>query len=316
MVHVLPFYLFFCLMCGLGSLLVLAVALKRSGERLLFWLIAFILGMGVAVFSNLLIFYSAINLSRDITRAFYLQMLVAAPFSGLLFASGPIFLHGFLDVPWKRVGNAAVAAAAACAAVVAPLAASYVPGEGRLSYPRGGVLVDVVHLCLILYSLGMAVAFRGRVADGRKRKLLDRFLILTVLFLPGFAHDLFYFAARGGMDRLPATFVFFPLYFCAVAGGSAYVGLAWLIRGRLAAAAPKAPASPSRPDLPGLSERELEIVGLVLGGLGNKQIAARLGLSVKTVNNHLYSLYQKLGINSRWELIARVHGPGARGSTA
>jgi DNA-binding NarL/FixJ family response regulator len=55
-----------------------------------------------------------------------------------------------------------------------------------------------------------------------------------------------------------------------------------------------------------LSERERGVARLILEGLGNKQIAARLSISTKTVNNHVYNLFQKLGINSRFELISRL----------
>lgn len=52
----------------------------------------------------------------------------------------------------------------------------------------------------------------------------------------------------------------------------------------------------------GISERELEVVTGVLGGLANKDIADRLFISPKTVENHLYRIYQKLGINNRLQL--------------
>lgn len=56
----------------------------------------------------------------------------------------------------------------------------------------------------------------------------------------------------------------------------------------------------------GLSDREAEIVQLVVGGKSNKEIAAALALSASTVKNHIYRIYQRLEINSRFELIERV----------
>lgn len=58
----------------------------------------------------------------------------------------------------------------------------------------------------------------------------------------------------------------------------------------------------------GLSERETEVVGLVTAGLSNAAIAARLGLSDKTVKNHLSSVFAKLGVSSRTEALARWQG--------
>src|SRR5262245_32365646 len=52
----------------------------------------------------------------------------------------------------------------------------------------------------------------------------------------------------------------------------------------------------------GLPPREAEILRLVAEGLGNKQIARRLGVAVTTVRTHLNSLYGKLRVESRVEL--------------
>jgi DNA-binding NarL/FixJ family response regulator len=48
--------------------------------------------------------------------------------------------------------------------------------------------------------------------------------------------------------------------------------------------------------------RETDIVRLVGKGLGNKEIASKLGVSVTTVRSHLNSVYDKLGPASRVEL--------------
>ncbi|HEV3096149.1 MAG TPA: helix-turn-helix transcriptional regulator [Candidatus Dormibacteraeota bacterium] len=49
----------------------------------------------------------------------------------------------------------------------------------------------------------------------------------------------------------------------------------------------------------GLTLREVEILRLVAAGMTNRQTAERLGLSIRTVDAHLRSIYAKLGIKSR-----------------
>jgi len=50
-----------------------------------------------------------------------------------------------------------------------------------------------------------------------------------------------------------------------------------------------------------LTPREQEVLKLVCHGLSNKEIAQRLLLSVRTVENHLANIYGKLGVRSRTE---------------
>jgi DNA-binding CsgD family transcriptional regulator/N-acetylneuraminic acid mutarotase len=50
-----------------------------------------------------------------------------------------------------------------------------------------------------------------------------------------------------------------------------------------------------------LSEREVEILKLVSEGLSNKEVAARLFISVNTVKVHLANIFQKIGVASRTE---------------
>jgi len=55
-----------------------------------------------------------------------------------------------------------------------------------------------------------------------------------------------------------------------------------------------------------LTLREAEVAGLVAEGLRNREISQRLNLSVHTVKNYLYRVYEKLGLSSRVELTAHV----------
>lgn len=49
----------------------------------------------------------------------------------------------------------------------------------------------------------------------------------------------------------------------------------------------------------GLTDREIEVLALLAGGLTNRQIAQRLTLSVKTVGHHVEHAYIKIGVNTR-----------------
>jgi two-component system nitrate/nitrite response regulator NarL len=81
----------------------------------------------------------------------------------------------------------------------------------------------------------------------------------------------------------------------------------WVGRKRetdLAAALRDLAASHPRPSRKqfGLTPRELEIIGVILGGYSNSDIAARVSISEKTVKHHLTNIFDKLGVSNRLEL--------------
>lgn len=57
-----------------------------------------------------------------------------------------------------------------------------------------------------------------------------------------------------------------------------------------------------------LTGQELQVVQLAASGLTNKEIAARLFLSPRTIGHHLYKAYPKLGVTARGELADLVGG--------
>lgn len=56
----------------------------------------------------------------------------------------------------------------------------------------------------------------------------------------------------------------------------------------------------------GLSERELEVLTMMLDGLAYKEIASRMRVSIHTVKSHVYNLFRKMDVRSRHQLIHRI----------
>ena len=52
-----------------------------------------------------------------------------------------------------------------------------------------------------------------------------------------------------------------------------------------------------------LSDREQKVIALVCDGLSNKKIAEKLGVTEGTIKGHLHTIYEKLGVRSRIELM-------------
>jgi DNA-binding NarL/FixJ family response regulator len=91
-----------------------------------------------------------------------------------------------------------------------------------------------------------------------------------------------------------------------------YSGSEWVEfigRPRAAVPAPARTTTPSPENL-GLTPRELELTSLVVSGLKNRDVAARLGISEGTAKLHLYNVYKKLGVANRVELVLRARSAG------
>ena len=69
-------------------------------------------------------------------------------------------------------------------------------------------------------------------------------------------------------------------------------------------AIPRGPRPATRANPAGLTDRQAEILRLVVDGRTNAEIAARLVVSVRTVDHHVSAVLQKLGVASRREAVA------------
>lgn len=61
-------------------------------------------------------------------------------------------------------------------------------------------------------------------------------------------------------------------------------------------------------DIPGgLSDREKEILQLIVNGYDAKRVAASIGISVFTIRKHIANIYQKLHVNNKAQVISLAH---------
>ncbi len=66
----------------------------------------------------------------------------------------------------------------------------------------------------------------------------------------------------------------------------------------------------AQPKTSRFTEREREVLELVITGMLNKEVGDRLGIAERTVKIHLSNVFRKMGVSTRGEAIAMVHQRG------
>ncbi|MET7469726.1 response regulator [Micromonospora sp. NPDC005686] len=171
-------------------------------------------------------------------------------------------------------------------------------GEGRQAVRvAAAARPDLVVLDLQLPDISGVEVIRGLRAA-----LPDvRVLMLSASGEPQGVLDAVKAGATGYLVKSAAPAEFLDAVRRTAAGEPVFTpGLAGLVLGeyRRLAAAPPDPDD----DAPRLTERETEVLRLVAKGLSYKQIADRLGLSHRTVQNHVQNTLGKLQLHNRVEL--------------
>jgi two-component system nitrate/nitrite response regulator NarL len=130
-----------------------------------------------------------------------------------------------------------------------------------------------------------------------------RILVLTGVLDPGLHLRAVCLGAIGVVRKLEAPRVL------TKAIRKVHAGEAWLNRTMVASAMSKLQAKerkeadPERNKIASLTARESEIIALIGEGLRNKAIGERLCISEKTVRHHLTSIFNKLEVSDRLELM-------------
>jgi DNA-binding NarL/FixJ family response regulator len=172
-----------------------------------------------------------------------------------------------------------------------------VTGEGRQALRiAAAVRPDVVVLDLRLPDLAGVEVARGLAAHERP----PRVLVLSASGERGDVLEAVKAGASGYLVKSAGKEEFLDAVRRTAEGDAVFTpGLAGLVLGEFRRMAVETPPSGG----PRLTERETEVLRLVAKGLTYRQIAERLVLSHRTVQNHVQNTLSKLQLHNRGELI-------------
>jgi DNA-binding CsgD family transcriptional regulator len=206
-----------------------------------------------------------------------------------------------LDRPRPAGMKAAFGAAGGLLIVVA--GAWWAPFLGEARFPFVSTAFSVFEFVVLAVVIATAIGliYRARnCKDVPTRKAVSAFgLIYLVLFTA----SLVFVVAKGGQaPRADETYSWANALGLLLFNPALYL---WARRSAGVFRTEPVPEIVIRPDLItryGISGREFEIIALICQGKANQQIADELCISVQTVKDHNYNIFQKTGVRNRTQL--------------
>lgn len=292
---------------GPSAFLLLWLTGRRTGHRALARLSYAVLGLALILLGNATAVVLREVLHVRDPRVFFLIMNEVFLASALATVNLCRFAHestgtqigGLRRMAFIGVSTAAFFAVQALPLFLAPA------GEFAVAY---GYLVSTIYATLALtYSSALVVARRARLPPLYRRELPPFLLGMTVLGSLSIANDVLDFARLLGGRNFP----FSPIFFLAANAAIAAFCIRELAGGTESSKELNAESDSSAAfDGLDLTAREREILPLLLDGLSNDEIGAALHISGHTVKNHVTSIYRRVGVESRIELVSRMRRRG------
>jgi DNA-binding CsgD family transcriptional regulator len=306
MPHFLVLYYIAVIMLGLAALAVSVVGTIRSRVASYWFLILFYGAFTASVAALFAREYLYVNIAGFSLQAALMSYLVGSLLTVLCVTAITLYYHRVFAVRFQRFRDALVAAVALlnAAGFLWPEAVSLDASRDLFVRNLPILLASGAYMALFAYLL--VVGAVGSKADRPPRELV---LIwgAYAFGVVGFLESLLGFVAqlRDPVVRLSAAgqgFMFSTVPYALFGCILAYYFGSYLV----ADSAPPREVGDEFARRFQISTREREVIVLLNEGLGNREIAQKLFVSLATVKTHVHNIYEKTGARSRYELFRLV----------
>ena len=288
MTHLLFLYFVLVYTLGLAALLFISHAYVRSRARPVLAFVVYYLAFTLKVVMSGAVIYGSANLADTAVRAALNRVDIWAT----LFLSCTIvyLMEHFTSFRRLRSVEWGFYAAALGLFVLNAFPAGFLSSSSP-SY----LLLAAVSL----YSL-VKSAFFLRAPDVRSRRfsifmVAGLAVFIPLMFLPIFFDSFF----RSLVGHAPLQLITFPLFYCV----NGLLFARYFHKYYVQPAASGSSVLSLERGAYGLSDREMEVIGLVAVGDSNKAIGEKLFISVPTVKKHVHNAFAKMGLSTRYQLI-------------
>ncbi len=314
MEHVKIFGSFLALLFGIWAIVYTAQHYRRYGLRYLKTLLIHLSMCNLLILIHFVSKYFSINLSKpgSISRSsVYVSTVISIVFFVILGMTvslhmTSLYLRKLPVKRWILVCYTVFLIIFFVAALNPPESPNMIPGDFYIALSF--IFVCIIILIEITFLVRTLVRARKSKSADNKR-LIKSFSILfllrhvTIFALIGFA---FAYGAQRNLAIAMGRFYFISLN---------VLPLIWVIRyvshytAEMRKTTDMQKAVDRITSQYHISKRETEILSLLLKGKTNREIEKELFISIHTVKNHIYSIFQKLGVSSRYELIRYISEP-------
>ena len=206
----------------------------------------------------------------------------------------PRFLHSLIARPYSRLKKLLFPGLALLQAILIFFTGLYELNEQFL------LLLSLPFISVFLYCLVFTSTSIGKIGNRMLKIGIIIFFVLSLLYFP--LNIIETIRERFSSINISYHFELFtlPLYFFALNLFSIIFAVlffnqpAYIEKGKVTEHFQRSYK---------ISKRESEIIECIVSGLKNEHIADRLFISSKTVNNHIYNIFQKTGVKNRVQLV-------------
>lgn len=289
-------------MLGLAALAISVIGTLRSRVSSYRLLILFYGAFTAEIATLFVREYLYVNIADYSYQAILATFLVASVLTMICMACISLFYHRILAVRFQRPRDAVVLAVAVLAAAMFfwPGAVTLKAFQARFVRNLPILIGTAAYIALFAYVLVVGAA--GPKADRPPRELL----LIWAAFafgVVGFCESVVSFVREivdpvVVMTAAGQEFMISTVPYVLFGGVLAYYFGSYLV----ADSRPPQDVSGDIARRFGISAREREVILLLNEGLGNREIAEKLFVSMATVKTHVHNIYEKTGVKGRYEL--------------
>ena len=294
------------IMIGLAALSIVVFWAARTGETDLWDFSILYTCFTLVLVAGLLKKYLFLNVEDYSARAWYGLSGAEQMLGFAVIVAAIHFFTGVYQVRYRRgITIAFLAMMLVCIALLfSPMGAVLDAGARTIRFGIGYKIATVGYFAAFTFMLALGYGLLRRLWQSERRDFLIGLLVFATVGYLETATNL-----PGGLRSSTVTF-------SREEGGFLFSSIPYALYGvflivyflRHPAAAPLATDALPETFLAryGITDREREIILKVVQGKSNADIASELFISLATVKTHLHNIYKKIGVDSRYDLLARV----------